>query len=167
MSKKNQSAITQVHLYIKEHYKKGDQFTSVTLLKKLKYLTRSSITAALWKLTEEGLLERDWSGTPYVHTVTTDTFCSRPTEDRDAPAAHHRHYKTGHQVSRPRKGLAKVTKSSVPKVDEVAIERKFDAILTDIERKRAAITELKLQITELEDDIDDLKSEAEILLEEL
>jgi hypothetical protein len=161
MKKKQQTAITQVHLYIKEHFVKGEMFTSTLLHKKLKHLTPSSITAALWKLTEEGILYRDWSVIPYVHTVTNGTFCTRESESRGAPAEHHRHHK--HQSPRQlkkKKGALSKREPEPAVVTEEYASKRIDEILDEINERRTTIDELKSEIEEL-------KLEAEMLIDEL
>jgi len=83
------TSITQVHSYIKEHFKPGDILNSCMITDSVSYLTRSSISAALWKLgTEDILIDIDGDKGPYGCTeyMVNDTYLdSRGNEDREAP----------------------------------------------------------------------------------
>lgn len=78
----DQTAITQIHYYIKEHFKTGDSINTSDILAKLTWLTPSSISASLWKFKEEGMLEKTGrQGLCNQYTVLSEIFCKRDTED--------------------------------------------------------------------------------------
>ena len=84
---KNMTAITQVHSYIKEHYKPGDLVTTNQLHQLLPWLTNSSISAALWKLGVEEILisDDDVTKRANIYMVNNNYLMFRGTENREAP----------------------------------------------------------------------------------
>ena len=89
MPAKQMTSITQVHLYIKEHFKPGDIVSIGNISPGLLHLTASSISAALWKLgIEEVLILASEGEGPYGcnEYMVNDTYMeSRGFEDREAP----------------------------------------------------------------------------------
>jgi hypothetical protein len=82
------TAITQIHLYIKEHYKPGDIITIHDIEVKLQHLRYSAISAALWKLGDEGILICSQFTGPHgcnEYMVDDSYMIDRGHEDREAP----------------------------------------------------------------------------------
>lgn len=81
------TAITQVHSYIKEHYKPGDLINAKQLHQQLPWLTFSSISAALWKLSKEEILLVDTNPGKQgnIYMVDESYLMVRGNEDREAP----------------------------------------------------------------------------------
>ena len=81
------TAITQVHSYIKEHYKPGDLVNARQLHQLLPWLTFSSVSAALWKLGKEEILLVDTNPGKFgnIYMVDENYMITRGKEDREAP----------------------------------------------------------------------------------
>ena len=53
---RNQTAITELHSYIKEHFQVADEVNTPMMRERLPWITPSAVSAGLWKLSTEGIL---------------------------------------------------------------------------------------------------------------